>query len=246
MLQALLRGKLSREQENLEDLLTSGVFGSLAYLAPQDGLLPLLRLATYDDGSPPSTFDVAGWRLKDEVSFWPMQATDLAGTTEPDVFMRATDDAGENYVISIEVKLWSDKSLGSTSTIRDQLAREWYSLVSCCHSASATPLLIYITSHLERPVLDIKEGRDDYSRHCQDLATRFPFRCAWLSWSKVAKEFALSTNRILRDIAMTCRRLDLGSFDGFSPLHEHPVNWCFHVKPYNFATSDIVVFWRWQ
>jgi hypothetical protein len=246
MLQALLRGKLSPEQENLEDLLTSGVFGSLAYLAPEDGLLPLLRLATDDDGGSPSVFDVAGWRLIDEVSFWPTQATDLAGATEPDVFIRATGDTGDSYVISIEVKLWSNKSAGATSTISDQLAREWYSLVSFCQVPAATPLLIYITSHLERPILDIKEGRDDYSRHCKDLAIRFPFRCAWLSWSKVAKEFSLSTNRTLRDIAMTCRRLDLGSFDGFSTIDEHPVDWCFHAKPYNFATSDIAVAWKWQ
>jgi hypothetical protein len=246
MLQALLQGKLSREQENLEDLLTSGVFGLLAYLPPQDGLLPLLRLATDDDGTPLSAFDVAGWRLKDEVSFWPTQATDFAGATEPDVLIRATDDAGENYVISIEVKLWSEKSLASKSTIRDQLAREWYSLVSYCKNPAATPLLIYITSHLERPVLDIKEGRDDYSKHCQDLETRFPFRCAWLSWSKVAMAFSLSANRPLRDIAMTCRRLDLGTFDGISTLHEYPVDWCFQVEPYNFATINTVVSWRWR
>ena len=39
MLQALLNGKLSREQENMEDILTSNVFGLLRYVQPQDGIL---------------------------------------------------------------------------------------------------------------------------------------------------------------------------------------------------------------
>lgn len=50
MLQALLRGKLSREQENLEDILTSNVFGALGYLDPKDGPLPFLALAETASG----------------------------------------------------------------------------------------------------------------------------------------------------------------------------------------------------
>jgi hypothetical protein len=43
VLQAFLKGKLSAEQENLEDLLTSSV-GLLAYVPPERALLPFLTL----------------------------------------------------------------------------------------------------------------------------------------------------------------------------------------------------------
>ena len=45
MIEALLRGKLSREQENMEDVLTSNVFGMLQYVAPELGLFPFLARA---------------------------------------------------------------------------------------------------------------------------------------------------------------------------------------------------------
>ena len=46
MLHAQRRGKLTREVENLEDLLTSNVFGVFSYLEPEVGLLPFLVLRT--------------------------------------------------------------------------------------------------------------------------------------------------------------------------------------------------------
>ena len=43
LLQAQLRGKLTVEEERMEDLLTSNVFGSIKYLKPEEGLLPILQ-----------------------------------------------------------------------------------------------------------------------------------------------------------------------------------------------------------
>ena len=45
MLQAMLDGKLSSSQENMEDILTSCVFGSFKYLAPNLGLGAFLKEA---------------------------------------------------------------------------------------------------------------------------------------------------------------------------------------------------------
>ena len=53
MLQAILKGKLSREQENMEDILTSNVFGLLRYVQPQEGILKYLSLAEDKDGKQP-------------------------------------------------------------------------------------------------------------------------------------------------------------------------------------------------
>ena len=52
MLQALLKGKLTRKEENLEDLLTSNVFGSIEYVPIEDGLLPLLKNCQNKRGEP--------------------------------------------------------------------------------------------------------------------------------------------------------------------------------------------------
>ncbi len=43
MLAALIAGKLSRMQENMEDILTSNVFGLMQYMPAADALVPFLR-----------------------------------------------------------------------------------------------------------------------------------------------------------------------------------------------------------
>ena len=53
MLQAQLRGKLTRSEQQLEDLITSDVFGLLKYVPPNDGLEHLLQLVVREDGSKP-------------------------------------------------------------------------------------------------------------------------------------------------------------------------------------------------
>ena len=45
MLEAQLHGKLTRDQENLEDILTSNVFGSIKYISAEKGLTCILRNA---------------------------------------------------------------------------------------------------------------------------------------------------------------------------------------------------------
>ena len=53
MLDAIIKGKLSREQENMEDLLTSVVFGMIKYLPPHEALFPLLSKAELQTGEKP-------------------------------------------------------------------------------------------------------------------------------------------------------------------------------------------------
>lgn len=45
MLQAMLHGKLTRQEEEMEDLLTSNVFGLVKYLPPEMVLIPFLSQA---------------------------------------------------------------------------------------------------------------------------------------------------------------------------------------------------------
>ena len=57
MFQALIKGKLTRSEENMEDLLTSNVFGIFKYLPPSEALLPFIGEA----------IDLRGKRLVDHL-----------------------------------------------------------------------------------------------------------------------------------------------------------------------------------
>ena len=71
---ALLKGKLSRAQENMEDILTSNVFGLFQYLPAELGLLPFLALAEDETGNRPLAF-LAGEQAcacrSVDYEFWP-------------------------------------------------------------------------------------------------------------------------------------------------------------------------------
>src|SRR5882724_9287456 len=102
MIPAFLRGKLSREQENLEDLLTSCVFGILRYLPASHGLLPYLQLAQYPDGRrllehTRSVRDV-------NYDFWPWLQDDDCPGAEPDVLIQILEESGKQYTLLVEAK----------------------------------------------------------------------------------------------------------------------------------------------
>ena len=69
MLEALINGKMSSDQENMEDILTSNVFGVLKYLSPDRGLLAFLSMAVLPDGTGPLANLPQGTTA--EYEFWP-------------------------------------------------------------------------------------------------------------------------------------------------------------------------------
>jgi hypothetical protein len=250
MLQALLRGKLSREQENLEDLLTCAVFGPLSYIAGERGLLPLLRLARLPDATMPTVFDDFKLVVK-EFAFWPVFSTDCVGPTEPDVLISASDSHGKKHLILIEVKLWSPKSSRpdfARVDVVDQLAREWCVLIDRCKAENASPHMIYVTADSHFPSLEIGEGIEEFSVKCPSLSESYPMRCAWLSWLEVADAFENHSEPVLVDIAAACRRLDLVRFRGFPSIARFEVHWTFteHRERFIFAADTIAVEWSYQ
>jgi hypothetical protein len=250
MLQALLRGKLSREQENMEDILTSGVFGLLGYIPPENGLMPFLRLAQFGDGTSNATFDSPALKIS-EIEFWPNYVTESVGSTEPDVLIRAQEADGRSHIILIEVRLWSSKSSRpdpSDPNVTDQLAREWCVLVHLCKKANAIPHLIYLTADRQYPQAEINESTIEYSIKRPAWASEFPFRCAWLSWLAVAEEFRESPEPALRHISLACLKLDLVPFRGFSLLLPTNTSWDFAevAEPFMFATHLNSINWSYQ
>lgn len=245
MLQAFLRGKLSREQENLEDLFTSSVFGSLAY-ASGGTLLSFLALATYADGTPVVELQSSELKLV-SMEFWPLYRSHGVGATEPDVVILLEDLRGQRQILFVEVKLRSGKSSGPVTDsieIVDQLAREWCVLTERCRESGSRPHLVYITADPRYPELDIRESEREFT--FKRATCDFPFRCAWISWSKVATAFREVEDPVLRDISRVCERLDLLPFEGISNPSPTPISWRFSPRAMLFAFSREPITLTWS
>ena len=98
MLQAMLHGKLSPEEERLEDLLTSNIFGLLKYLPCELILLPFLSLSRNPLSSNAYLKD---W-LKDvscveKWEFWKTLNFEGCYLCEPDLIIHLRDDKHEDW-----------------------------------------------------------------------------------------------------------------------------------------------------
>jgi hypothetical protein len=126
MIQAELKGKLP-EVENMEDVLTSNVFGLLNFLSFKEGLYSIIKDARNLDGD---SFDKVllkqGIKLEDysdfELLFW-----ECSEFGEPDLIVILKGKALENLMFVIEVKFNSEKSGFGED---DQLKRYYLSLYS--------------------------------------------------------------------------------------------------------------------
>lgn len=220
MLKALLHGKLSREQENMEDILTSNVFGLLEYLPPEDGLLPFLGMAQTKDGCRP----LAG--LVDPVTarttYWPWWENEGCAGCEPDcvIDLRAAD--GRRQLVAVEAKFLSGKSSEADEKEPvpvDQLAREWDNLVAASAHKGAEPVLIYLTAHAGFPGRDIEAPVAEYRR--KRSGSSDPVIC-WLSWRHLADIAKGQLHPVLADLAAMLRRLGLHFYRGTGTVKSLP------------------------
>ena len=230
MIPALLHGKLSREQENMEDILTSSVFGILRYLPAEKGLLPFLRKTQTIDGRP-CPIDV-GEGARADYLFWPtLKERGLLGETEfechscePDVLLKIHRADGSRLYILIEAKLYSGKSSGPSEdpvTLHDQLAREWENLVFLSRRDNAESLLIFLTADFSIPADQIRESEEEYLR--KRPGGRFV--CGWLTWRQIPIVFASHADNDhlpQRDLVELCKRLNLRFFDGIVAIEALP------------------------
>lgn len=255
MIPALLHGKLSREQENMEDILTSSVFGVLRYLPPERGLLPFLCETQTMDAQPGAFFDIGDVAHVD-YHFWPMlRENGLDGEAEfechdcePDLLLRIRRANGSRLNVLIEAKLWSGKSSGPSEepgAPRDQLAREWDNLVCLSRREDAEPLLIYLTADFSIPEDQIRESAAEYVRK----RPGGPFACGWLTWRQIPNLFRQDSDERLQDLVKLCERLDLRFFDGIVAYESLPdIAWRFQPGALRFAwlPEPLCVFdWRY-
>ena len=218
MIPALLKGKLSREQENMEDVLTSSVFGPLQHVSAASGLAKWLRLAIPVVG--PAGPGLPSTIVHAEFKFWPWLSTAGSPGAEPDVVIEATDDRGCMHRIVVEAKYLSGKSSDEDPEVvhpADQLARQWHCVAAELPS-TVTAHLVYLTADYGPPVGDILASAREFARKCPSLAAQRPFACHWLSWRHLVPAFEGSSESALRELCQLAHRLDLLFFGGVTAL----------------------------
>lgn len=216
MIEALVFGKLSREQENMEDILTSNVFGLLRLMAPADGLLPFLRIAKLPDGKRP--LEQLGDDIDIQLDFWPRFKELDCHSCEPDVVIRISRRGRLMQLVWVEAKYRSGKSSEESlddDRPNDQLAREWDNLVRVALREHAEPLLIYLTADVGLPEHEIAASKGEFERK-----RRFdsPFTCAWLSWRDLPVAISSCSALIADNLRMLADRLDLHYFQGIGRI----------------------------
>ena len=243
MLDALLHGKLSREIENLEDVLTSCVFGALRLSEPWQLLLPWLCLATDGNGGRPLADLPDGCTV--EYEFWPQWQEPGCSFCEPDVVLRVTSPTAK-WLILVEAKLHSEKSSSACPDSKrgdapyDQLAREWDNLVAKAGEEKGgpwQPVLVYLTAGTAYPGECIRDSLADY-RHCRGEK---PFVCGWLSWRHL---FRLARGRdelALRDLYRLLDRLGLFFFHGVPAVATMADGWRFQRSAHRFVWAAPMV-----
>jgi hypothetical protein len=231
MLQAQLRGKLTRKEEDLEDLLTSNVFGSIKYVPSEDALLPLLATSIDIDGNAP--FVALQPVSSTEYHFWPWVQEQGCEGCEPDVLARIRCLTGKNIIVFIEAKYLSDKSSEATEgdLPTDQLAREWDNLTCLADRENAMPLLLYVTADMGFPRKSVEESRQEYMRKRKKDMSVF-----WISWRKLPKLFSYARHQILNDLVEVLRRQGLIFFEGILKPELFNVEWSFKAE----------VHWNWS
>lgn len=222
MLQALLHGKLSREQENMEDILTSNVFGLLSYLPPAQGLLPFFGEARMADGNRPlAELPSAEAAPRIDYLFWPQWRAEGCNFCEPDVVVTIRPDHAQPIMILVEAKYRSGKSSEADATAQDgkppwdQLAREWDNLVRKADRANASAVLIYLTADPGFPYNAVRASLEEF-RKARSLAP--PPRICWLSWRHLFNVAAGASGTMLGDLHDMLGRLGLHFFSGVSEL----------------------------
>lgn len=198
---AEINGKISSNGDNLtdqmEDLLTSNVFGACSYVRPESLLLPFLRQAKALDGRLLS--DVLPQRVEHAYyRFWPSLTSALQGCScEPDVLIALRDPTDQFHLVLVEAKYLSGKSSSALTAEElvtaiapaDQLAREYLALLSPAagHAFSEeflrtrvrTVSLVYVTAHRTMPGDALKESMPEILRF---LGEGVPVNLFWGSW----------------------------------------------------------------
>jgi len=229
LLQALLKGKLTRKEENMEDLLTSTVFGSIEYVPFEDGLSPLLKKCKNKSDEPlfTETPNVKGVHYQ----FWPWLNEVKNSGCEPDVLITIIMDNGHKMSILVEAKYHSGKSseailetesIDHSLMLNDQLAVEWDNLIHLAKRERSIPVLLYVTADIGFPKKSIEDSCREYETYRYEDMNIF-----WISWRKLPNLFMSSDKKILIDLVEVLKKLSLVSFEKIKCIKPPQITWTF-------------------
>jgi len=246
MLQAMLKGKLTRDEESLEDLLTSIVFGTMKYVPFGDALLHFFHSVEDSQGENPFK-DINEISSADFI-FWPRLTESGCFPCEPDVLVYVITSERRKLMFLFESKYLYGKSskAGGDKLPEDQLAKEWDNLVLKAQREKCDPFLIYVTAHTMFPKGEIESSIREY-----ETKKNRKMSAAWISWRKLTRILAQSHNAMVQDLVKVLRKLGLIYFEGFLPSIDADWDWEFHPEElrvksfmwvYKFESHD----WRYS
>lgn len=247
MLEALLGGKLSKSQENMEDVLTSIVFGAFRREDASNGLLPFLKMSIPQLGSIPLPTDQECTVDYYDYKFWPFYPKIIGvASCEPDVVIIITVPDGKDILLLVEAKFHSGiSSIASDDEIvSHQLAKEWLQLCNAAGNAYI-PWLIYLTTDIAPPHDVIKEAKNEIDKKIMNHNISIAPNISWLSW-RVLGDLFISENQseippILRDLSQIIRQLNLIYFDGFGDYKKIS-----NKLTYKFRKPSINYIWKYK
>lgn len=212
MIDAIIKGKLSREQENMEDIITSIVFGMFKYIPPEIGLFKFLSFATGKDENDKLNINFSNCKNV-EYKFWET-LSNYKNNCEPDVLISFFDNE-KKYTLLIEAKYNSGKSSEKDENefVNDQLAREYMNLMEFSKVNKTIPIMIYLTKDVNRPSFKIENSKNEIKEKHKDPVVNEIF---WLSWRHIT-QIEKSDNIMLNDlIELFDKRLNLFFYKGFT------------------------------
>ena len=223
---AQIRNKLTRKEEQMEDLLTSNVFGLWRYLPAELGLLQLLETAKNCEGQGiPMPYEVAETHL----DFWPWLREGASKGCEPDVLIDLVGSDGKKCLVLIEAKHLSGKSSIATNVTdeplpTDQLAREMLNLRLLAQRNSAdSHALVYVTSDAGLPIKDLSDAITELTdKTGVGSADQF----YWTSWRvlpQILRAVELSARdpvekKLVGDLRIILDQMGLDYFRGISSM----------------------------
>jgi len=227
----------------MEDLLTSDVFGTFRYLAPNSALIPCFKSAKNINNQNPVFLDDI---VEADYYFWPKTTT---LNREPDVLLLLTKKDKSQVAIVVEAKYLSGKSNVSKidptdELLGDQLYDQYcelqrnnlLSVIPWCYERSfldespsfnckkwpdnVLKYLFYVTSHNAFPTIDIEQS-------IRDLPPDDQHNVCWLSWQQIyctlkehlPKLTQRYENLLVYDLLALLTRRRLKPFKGWTTLN---------------------------
>jgi len=242
--EAQLKHKLTRQEEDLEDLLTSNVFGLFKYAPSGLGLIPFLKSARNLQGN---TIPILNKIRTAKYDFWPWVHVNTKYGCEPDVLITCLLEDGSECLILIEAKYLSGKSsfADDTSDVTDQLAREMANLMGLAKKIIISNFyLIYVTVDTAFPRLEleasIKELLEDTGFNSAELIYWVPWQILPTLIQKLVDELDDPLKGMYEDLRSILLEQDLYFFDGI-----HSQGWTLGKPAWSFQIPKERTHYSW-